>query len=162
MENGHIYQIAAVGSFCHPDTIIGELAKLGLTVNSCEVSYTLEQRFSELPESIPGFAEACREALEYPAELDDWEDFSYKDKIIEACISDNVMELAWAVKKLMGEYENDFAATMLTGSLIIGAKNVLHEKYVAGKLAEAEEYAERPDALWHKSDDVAQQLRQGL
>lgn len=162
MENGHIYQIAATGSFCHPDTIIGELTKLGLSVNSCEVSYTLEQRFSELPENIPGLAEACREALEYPAELDDWENFSYIGEIIEICVSDNVMELARAVKNRLGGYGNDFTATMLTGSLIIGAQNVLHEKYVAGKLAEAEEYAERPDAVWNKFDDVAKQLRQGL
>ena len=128
MENGHIYQVAATGSFCHPDIIIEALTKLGLSVNRCEVSYTLEQRLSEFPDSIPGLAEACREALEYPTELDYWEDFSYKDKIIEACVSDNVMELARVVKKLLGEYENDFAATMLTGSLMIGAQNVLRKK----------------------------------
>lgn len=38
----------------------------------------------------------------------------------------------------------------------------LYEKYVAGKLAEAEEYAKRPDAVWHNADDVARELRQGL
>lgn len=128
MENGHIYQIAAAGSFCHPDTIIGALTKLGLSVSCCEVAYTLEQRLSELPEIIPGLAEACREALEYPADLADWEDFSYNDEIIEACVSDNVMELAQTVKRCLGKYENVFSATELTGSLIIGAQNILRVK----------------------------------
>lgn len=133
MENGHIYQVSATGSFCHPDTIIGELKKLGLYVKSCEVSYTLERRFSDFPDKIPSLAEACREALEYPTELDDWEDFSYNDEIIEVCVSDNVMELAQAVKKRLGEYENDFTATMLAGSLIIGAQYALRNKVSDGR-----------------------------
>lgn len=37
-------------------------------------------------------------------------------------------------------------------------ENYLHEKYVDEKLKEAEEYAKRPDAVWHSKDAVIAML----
>ena len=125
--NGHNYRFTACGPFLHPDTVTSALEALGLKVTGSAVSYSLERRLADLPEEIPSLAVACKSALNYLEDMDEWDSYSYIPEVKAACVSDDVSLLTGAILKCILKHEDHFRAAELTGDLLMGGMRILEE-----------------------------------